>query len=327
MLVSSFEHCIFFIAQFSLTVVIKSYFWQLDSCRSAFEADEPFDYVINLAAETRLGQSDNVYKQGIFNLSTNCISEARRTKVKKYLEISTALSSDGSEPLTEDAREIGNLMLIEKYKLQVEKELSQIDDLNWIVLRPAFAYGIADKGCVTQHLVFGAIYSHLKETMNLLWNADLKTNTVHVKDLCRAIWFVLQSKDANHRIFNVVDKGNTSQDTVANLVSKIFKINYDYWGKTKSQLAFKLNGSQTVVEEINDKHMKPWLEMCAKYCVLTTPLNPYLYAEVLQYKHLHVNGEKLELLGFKYEVPRITIEKMLEILNDFIDMKLFPKVE
>ena len=35
-------------------------------------------------------------------------------------------------------------------------------------------------------------------------------NTVHVRDLCRAMWH-LRSEGANSEIYNVVDKGHTSK--------------------------------------------------------------------------------------------------------------------
>lgn len=36
----------------------------------------------------------------------------------------------------------------------------------------------------------GAVYRHIKEEMTLLWTKDLRVNTVHVKDVARALWWV-----------------------------------------------------------------------------------------------------------------------------------------
>lgn len=73
--------------------------------------------------------------------------------------------------------------------------------------------------------------------MKLLWTGDLKMNTVHVRDVCRAIWTLGTSPQANKQIYNLVDEGNSTQGTLAELVSDIFKINHDYYGTAISTLA------------------------------------------------------------------------------------------
>jgi nucleoside-diphosphate-sugar epimerase len=78
-------------------------------------------------------------------------------------------------------------------------------------------------------LVIGAVYKHLGEMMKLLWGKDLKMNTIHVTDLCRAIWHLALRDDTLSQIYNVVDKGDTTQGMISNLVSEIFNINHDYW--------------------------------------------------------------------------------------------------
>lgn len=47
-----------------------------------------------------------------------------------------------------------------------------------------------------------AIYKHLGETMKLLWNAEMKINTVHVLDVCNAIWFVSNRDDTISQVSN-----------------------------------------------------------------------------------------------------------------------------
>jgi nucleoside-diphosphate-sugar epimerase len=78
-------------------------------------------------------------------------------------------------------------------------------------------------------LVIGAVYKHLGEMMKLLWGKDLKMNTIHVTDLCRAIWHLALRDDTLSQIYNVVDRGDTTQGMISNLVSEIFNINHDYW--------------------------------------------------------------------------------------------------
>lgn len=46
--------------------------------------------------------------------------------------------------------------------------------------------------------------------LQLLWSADLGMHTVHVDDVCQAIWHVAE-KAENGQVFNVVDKSSTSK--------------------------------------------------------------------------------------------------------------------
>lgn len=53
------------------------------------EGDAGWDFVINCASETKLGQTDPVYDEGIFKLSINCAKEAASVKPRHYIEISS----------------------------------------------------------------------------------------------------------------------------------------------------------------------------------------------------------------------------------------------
>ena len=50
--------------------------------------------------------------------------------------------------------------------------------------------------------------------MRWLWKEDLRTNTVHVDDVVRALWtgaewYVKQAKKTPAPVYNIVDHGNT----------------------------------------------------------------------------------------------------------------------
>ena len=47
-----------------------------------------WDYVVNCACETKPGQTDPVYREGILKLSLNCATEAAKINVKRFVEIS-----------------------------------------------------------------------------------------------------------------------------------------------------------------------------------------------------------------------------------------------
>jgi len=297
------------------------------SCQKAFDDEVGFDFVVNLAAETRLGQSDPVYKEGIYKLSLNCAKEAAKRNIKKYIEISSGqYESNQNKPLTESEHKIEPWTTLAKYKLSVETELSKIENLNYVILRPALVYGIGDRSGIMPRLVVGAVYKHLGEQMKLLWSKELKMNTVYVEDVCSAIWFTCLKDNGNGQIYNVVDKGDTTQGSLNHIISDIFGINDDYWGDTMSTLAIKTNGLEALVEQINDKHMGPWFDICAKYNIKNTPINPFLYPEMLQNKNLFLDGSKLENLGFSYKIPQITKDLVIQIIEDHIEMEIFPKM-
>lgn len=79
--------------------------------------------------------------------------------------------------------------------MQVEKQLADIPNLNFTILRLPLVYGLGDKMSLTPRIMAAVIYKQLGETMKLLWNADMKLNTIHVTDVCAAVWFVCNRKD------------------------------------------------------------------------------------------------------------------------------------
>ena len=87
-------------------------------------------------------------------------------------------------------------------------------------------------------LILGAVYRHIGETLQLLWNSDVHNNTVHVSDVCRAIWHVSQSNQINSgEIFNVSDNADTTFGHLARITADLFEIKYSFVGKMLSTLA------------------------------------------------------------------------------------------
>jgi len=79
------------------------------------------------------------------------------------------------------------------------------------------------------------------------------------------------------------------------------------------------------VEDVNDKHMRPWAALLRKNRIKSTPLSPYLDKELLSNNALSVDGTKItQETGFQYEVPQITDEKLKEMIDDFIGLGLWP---
>ncbi|CAG9120794.1 unnamed protein product [Plutella xylostella] len=294
------------------------------SCASALDPGDGALWllVVNCAAETRTGQTEPVYQEGIVTLSVNVAKTCAKLKCR-LVEVSSGFMYSSDKPHTEDGP-VSPWTTEAKMKLQVEEQLQALaPELWYTVLRPAIVYGPGDRRSFTPRLLLGAIYKHLNETMKLLWTADLKLNTVHVTDLCRAIWHVGTRSDTVGKIYNVVDEANSSQGSLAEIVSEIFKINHDYYGTAISTLA--KTDLASVAEEANDKHLTAWADICRRYSLSHCPLEPGAAAELLRRRQLCLSGAALAGTGFRVTVPRPTAENNAEVLEDFAAMNLFPK--
>ncbi|XP_045449245.1 uncharacterized protein LOC123657776 [Melitaea cinxia] len=293
------------------------------SCAKALEPNgSQWDLVANCAGETRVGQMEAVYTEGIYTLSMNVAKQCASLKVPRLVEISSGHMYSSDKPQKEDCP-MEPWTVEGRMKSLVEKELANMKgELNYTIIRPAIVYGVGDRRSLTPRLLYGGIYKHLGETMKLLWTADLKMNTVHVSDVCRAIWFLGNKPEANWKVYNVVDEANSTQGSLAELVADIFKINHDYYGTAISTLA--KNDIASVAEEANDKHLTAWADICRKYALSHTPLEPSAGAELLLNKQLCLDGTRLWALQ-PPTVSKPTRDGLLEVLQDYASMNLFPQ--
>lgn len=60
----------------------------LASCELSFEG-ATFQYAINCACETKLGQTDPVYEEGVYKVGVNCARFSANHGVHRYVEVST----------------------------------------------------------------------------------------------------------------------------------------------------------------------------------------------------------------------------------------------
>merc|ERR1711879_377261 len=269
------------------------------------DGDEKFDIVFNLAAETKYGQTEVEFG------------------VSKFIEVSTAqVYAEGKKPSNTSAK-LSPWTNLAKYKLQAENELKGINGLPLIIVRPAIVYGPGDVSGISPRVITAAVYKHLNEKMKFLWSGDMKLNTVHVRDCCSALWVISQKAEVGS-IYNLADKNATSQDKVNKLLEPIFGIKTGFFGTVISSAAkLKL---KAVTEEINDKHLKPWSDLCKKEGILNPPLTPYIDQELLYNNSLSVDGSAVESLGFTYKYPNVTEELIREQIKYYVDQNLFPTV-
>ncbi|CAO0801198.1 unnamed protein product [Mucor circinelloides] len=295
------------------------------------EDGKEFDYVFNFAAETKYSQVPEIYQERIFNLSVNCAKEAAKRNVKLFIEMSTAEVYDSNQEASTETSKISPWTVIAKHKYKAEEALKKIEGLNLIILRPAVVYGPGALLGLTPRLIIGRIYKYLDEEMKLLWSKDLKLNTVHVDDVSRACWHLTQWYTDNNisatgqvPIFNLVDKQDTDQEAINKQLQTIFDIKTGYHGSVVSTFA-KLN-LDAVIEAVNEKHLAPWAELVKKNGIANTPLSPYLDEELLYNNALSVDGSKIEReTGFTYSVPYLTQEKLIEIIDGYKALQVWPK--
>jgi len=288
-----------------------------------FDDDAPFDYVLNLAGETKYSQGEAVYKENIIDVSITSATEAAKRGVKKFIEVSTAQIYDsGSKPRKEDAK-IKPWTGIAKAKAKAEEEIRKIDGLNLIIVRPATIYGSGDLTGITPRLITAAVYKHLDEKMEFLWDKDLNIHTVHVRDVCSALWHLtLNGKPGS--IYNLADDNDTSQGSLCPILESLFKIKTGFMGNIKSKVATAV-AMKAVAETANDKHLKPWSDLCKANKISTTPLTPYLDEELLYDNPLSVDGSAIvKETGFQYQYPKLSLELVRESLDYHIKNGSFP---
>eukprot|EP01120_Amphizonella_sp_Union-15-10_P008787 TRINITY_DN3228_c0_g3_i1.p1 TRINITY_DN3228_c0_g3~~TRINITY_DN3228_c0_g3_i1.p1 ORF type:complete len:369 (+),score=81.45 TRINITY_DN3228_c0_g3_i1:44-1150(+) len=280
-------------------------------------------YVFNLAAATKYSQPEEVYRENVIQVSETCSKAAAKHKVSRYIEVSTAqVYESGKKPRTENAK-LSPWTGLAKASLEAENKVKEVKDLNYVIVRPAIIYGTGDTLGITPRMIIAATYKKKGKTMELLWDGHLRINTVHVRDVVKALWF-LTTNGPSGSVWNLADENDTDQGSVNKLLEQIFGIKTSFVGSIKSQLATTVS-MKTVADVANDKHLKPWSDLCRSNNIVDTPLTPYLDEELLFNNPLSVDGSGITKLGFKYEYPKMTKELLKEVIDDFVQKGIFPK--
>eukprot|EP01101_Sappina_pedata_P013131 TRINITY_DN9423_c2_g1_i1.p2 TRINITY_DN9423_c2_g1~~TRINITY_DN9423_c2_g1_i1.p2 ORF type:complete len:365 (-),score=192.98 TRINITY_DN9423_c2_g1_i1:143-1237(-) len=287
-----------------------------------FDDDAPFDLVFNCAGETKYSQADAVYQENIIDVSVTSAKEAAKRGVKIFIEVSTAQVYDSSSKSKKEEAKIKPWTGIAKAKFKAEEALKAISGLNLIIVRPATIYGPGDLNGITPRLITAAVYKSLKEKMEFLWDKDLECNTVHVRDVVAAMWHLTQNGKIGS-VYNLADSGNTSQGSLCPILESLFGIRTGFIGNLKSKMATSL-AMKVVAETANDKHLKPWSDLCKEHKITTTPLTPYLDEELLYDNPLCVDGSAIVATGYKYQYPQVTSDLVKESLEYFIQINFFP---
>jgi len=282
-----------------------------------------WNIVVNCAAVTKYSQGKEVYDVNVVQLSKLCSSAAAKYKCKRYIELSTGQVYDAGKKPSSESDKIKPWTDIAKAKYEAEQIVSKTPGLNYVIIRPAVVYGTGDILGLTPRLIVGSVYKESGETLKSLYTKDLKWNTVHVKDVVKAIW-LLTTKGDSGSIWNLCDKNDTDQGKINKLLEEIYGIKTKFLG-TVEMAGAKALGTKFLVGFANDLHLKPFSDVCKKYNINDTPLTPYLDEELIKENSISVDGNAIEKLGFVYDYPAPTANLLKEVVQDYVIKGYFPK--
>lgn len=164
-------------------------------------------------------------------------------------------------------------------------------------------------------------YRYMGNKMKFLWGGDLRLHTVHVDDVCGALWH-LTSKGETGKIYNLVDKSDTDQKKLNELLEALYQIKTGFVNAMLCKLA-KLN-LKAATDTVNEKHLRPWSSLCSSHHIETTPISPFLAPELLYDQALSVDGSALEGTGYVLTRPKISAELLQASVDYWVAQGAFP---
>ncbi|KAI9687131.1 MAG: hypothetical protein M1822_002542 [Bathelium mastoideum] len=312
-----------------------------------------YDYIFNCGGETRYSQDDAVYRSRSYQLSlTLGETVARVGGCKAFVELSTGFVYAPDRTPRREHDRCKPWLKIAKWKLEAEEELGKLqqpggkehgqEGLPLVVLRTAHVYGPYAGRWLGTALALARVYQSLGKEMKFLWGKELRSASVHVEDVARAMWAAAGWRAALPReqavapfsadgdaptaypLFNIVDRGETAQGTLAGLIHDVFRIPTTFTSVFINTFA-RLN-LEHVVDDVNDETLDPWSEMLAKSnCVANTPLTPFMEKELLQDKDVTLDGGRFErVLGFRYKHERLTKAELEDVIESYKRMNWWP---
>jgi len=286
---------------------------------------QPYDFIFNLCGETRFGLLKVEYENRIAN-AAKMASAMAAGKCKKWVELSTAIVYEGSKIPLDEKGPIAPWNVVAEFRYQAEKIITQQPKLPCTILRASIVYGPGDTHGIMPRLVMAAAYKEAKEKMKFLWTKGVQINTVHVRDVCSAMWEV--TKHQNLPIFlNLSDPSNFTQLDFNKICERLLQMEVGFQAKYIN-IAAKVN-IHAAAEHSNSKHSPMWNAVVKKYGLsLNSPLSPFIDEQLLAKNHLGVDGTLItKLTNFKYAHPEPNTELFAEMLEYYIDMGYYPKLK
>lgn len=276
-----------------------------------------------------------MYKHRSLALSLAVGTEAAKRGVKCFVELSTGMVYKPDSSPSKEGDKLKPWSRIAVFKLEAEEKLAKIEGLNLVVARLAHVYGPYASQWVATALCMARVYQFLEDEMKWLWTKDLRTNTVHIDDVGKALWAIAEWYAAGKTnwdpaamgpvpIFNIVDKGVTTQGTMADVIGEVFKIKTGFQGQIISSFA-RLH-MDSVVDDVNDDMLGPWADLLQDANISKPgPLTPFMEKELLKDTDLSMDGSRLEqVVGFEYTKPKLTKELIEDVIESYKKMNWWP---
>jgi len=298
-----------------------------DHLKNKIFKDGDFDYIFNLCGETRCSLPELDYENRILNV-VKAAAAAAVGKCKKWIELSTGQVYKGSKVPVKENGEIEPWTRIGNYRLKAEQELQRLqkeEGLKVSILRASIVYGPGAVDGLMPRFVCAAGYKDDKQKMTFFWTKGVRINTVHVRDVCSAMWLCARTEVP--QILNLSDPSDFTQLDFNKLLSKLLNMQVGFVNKA-TDLAVRTSLS-TAAAIANDRHVPRWAKITKDHKLeLNTPLSAFIDEEILKKNHYGVNGGKLsKVTGFKYQHPKPTLALFAEMLEDYQKRNFFPKFE
>lgn len=289
-----------------------------------FETMGPFDIVVNCAAETRYDMAQEEYVKNTVKVAEVCGKTAQAFGVKKFIHLSNCLLYGSTKSPADEKTKPNPTYTQGKIALAGEAAITQIKDLPYKILRLPIVYGPYDlEGYVSVTIVGAIVYKHQKEQMKVLWDDSKRIHTVHVHDVCRAIAFLISSKETKQNLYNLVDEGDTTQARYYSVLSKVVGVSIECVGSFKSHFASLMLDS--VISKMNDRHLRTWFEILQQHKIPDSPLNVKVYREMCENTNLSVNGSLIRSEGFKIQHKWMSVQLLDDVVKSYIEEEYLPK--
>ncbi|KAJ2726667.1 hypothetical protein GGI07_000390 [Coemansia sp. Benny D115] len=307
----------------------------------AFSGDEApvqngrWDYVFNFAAEHKFGQTAQVYEQDVHQLSVNIAQLAAKFGAGVLVQLSTAhvfKTKSNTRHSEDDSIDPPNDLA--SAHVRAEQDVSAVQGLSLVILRPALCYGPGDRQNVVPMLIAAMLSKVDGEKMPVLWDKDLRVNTVHVGDVaCAALktarWHYQKSGAA---VFNLADPGDTTNLTLSQAVAAVFATEPTFHNSAVNFIVKRLKTSE-LTEEVNESLLGPWMDLLTAQGMSNSTLSPYIDQEHpycrLESRPLGVDGSRITTIpdiGFAYSYGKVTTEALRAMVEEFQELGMWPKL-
>lgn len=290
---------------------------QVDLSRNPAKAfAQPYSVIVNLTGENRPTAAEDAYERNILSVVRECTPFAQSAK---WVEVSTGQVYKSDKKPAKENTKLEPWTKQAEYRLRAERIVSTI---NSVILRVPMVYGNTDLDSLSNFYIarlitISKVHAYQGKKMKLLWSDDLRSHSVHVLDLCRAIHHAVSLNG----VYNVVDEAGTTQGSVCSLMSEIFGIKHSFYGRMMS----KMVPLSWVVDEVNGKFAGTWDEICENYGI-EKDLTPLFNEDRFKGSHLALDGKAFKDTGFRYEYPTVTKEEVLKQITMLQELRIFPPI-